>query len=165
MSGDRALFLTEKYPDMIRAVAISPAFWTTDDEAQAANPGASASATHFAEDHAVTHTPERSPTRRCELPRAATTRFIPGALALDQVLPKFSAVVPSAGCHTEPFFNAHNPPSLQFLGGTWILPDLDFSSSTRKRRGNHKICVSGRVPSGLGVLVLNSLARMSTMAR
>ena len=44
MGGYGALLFAEKYPELIRVVtAISPAIWTSYDQARAANPGAYAS--------------------------------------------------------------------------------------------------------------------------
>jgi pimeloyl-ACP methyl ester carboxylesterase len=116
MGGYGALLLAETYPELIRAVAaISPAIWTSYEQAQAANPGAYASAADFAADDAITHTGALSGTPV----RVATGNddpFHPGVLALAQKLPRTSSVVLSQGCHTGPFFNSQEPPSLQFLG-------------------------------------------------
>ena len=116
MGGYGALLLAEKYPDMIRAVAaISPAIWTSYEQAQAVNPGAYASAADFAADDAVTHTSALSDTP-VRVASGNDDPFHPGVLALAQQLPKSSTVVLSQGCHTGPFFAAQEPPSLQFLG-------------------------------------------------
>ena len=42
--------------------------------------------------------------------------FHPGVVALAEVVPASTTVVISGGCHTDPFFVAQEPPSLQFLG-------------------------------------------------
>ena len=116
MGGYGAILLAEKYPDLIRAVAaISPAIWTTYAEAQAANPAAYASAAAFAANDAVTHTATLSNTP-VRVASGNDDPFHPGVVALAQQLPKSSTVVLSQGCHTGPFFNAQEPPSLQFLG-------------------------------------------------
>ena len=115
MGGYGALLLAEKYPEVIRAVAaISPAIWTTYEEAQAANPGAYSSAADFADDDAVTHTAALANTP-VRLASGNDDPFHPGVLALVHVLPPSSTVVWSAGCHTGSFFTAQEPPSLQFL--------------------------------------------------
>jgi pimeloyl-ACP methyl ester carboxylesterase len=56
MGGYGAILLAEKYPGLISTVAaISPAIWTTYDEARRANPGAYASSDSFRSNDAVTH--------------------------------------------------------------------------------------------------------------
>ncbi len=116
MGGYGALLLAEKYPELIRAVAaISPAIWTTYEEAQAANPGAYASATDFAADDAVTHTASLSDTP-VRVASGNDDPFHAGVLALVRNLPKTATVQMSQGCHTGPFFTSQEPASLQFLG-------------------------------------------------
>ena len=41
--------------------------------------------------------------------------FHPGVVALARALPRTAIVEFSKGCHTGDFFNAQEPPSLQFL--------------------------------------------------
>ncbi len=116
MGGYGAILLAEKYPDLIRAVAaISPAIWTSYDEAQAANPAAYASASDFDEDDAITHADALSGTP-VRVASGNDDPFHPGVIALAPALPTTSTVVLSEGCHTGPFFTAQEPPSLQFLG-------------------------------------------------
>jgi enterochelin esterase-like enzyme len=116
MGGYGAILLAEKYPDMIRAVAaISPAIWTSYDQAQAVNPGAYASATDFADCDAVSHTAALSGTP-VRVASGDDDPFHPGVLALAHSLPNTATVVLSNGCHTGPFFTSQEPPSLQFLG-------------------------------------------------
>ena len=116
MGGYGAILLAEKYPAVIRAVAaISPAIWTSYEQAQAVNPAAYASAADFTDNDAVTHTAALSNTP-VRVASGNDDPFHPGVLALAQQLPKTSTVVLSQGCHTGPFFNAQEPPSLQFLG-------------------------------------------------
>ena len=116
MGGYGALLLAEKYPTLIRAVAaISPAIWTSYEQAQAANRGAYASAADFAQDDAVTHTGALAGTP-VRVASGDDDPFHPGLLALARRLPKSAEVVLSQGCHTGPFFTAQEPPSLQFLG-------------------------------------------------
>ncbi len=119
MGGYGAILLAEKYPHLIGAVAaISPAIWTSYAEAQSANAGAYASAADFAADDAVTHAaapggspgPRRLRLRRPVLPR----RPGPGPRpARESRRP--AEVYFGDGCHTGPFFNAQEPPSLAFL--------------------------------------------------
>jgi S-formylglutathione hydrolase FrmB len=116
MGGYGAILLAEKYPQLIRAVAaISPAVWTSYEQAHAVNPGAYASAADFTANDAVSHTAALSNTP-VRVASGNDDPFHPGVAALAQQLPKTSTVVLSQGCHTGPFFNAQEPPSLQFLG-------------------------------------------------
>ena len=115
MGGYGALLLAERRPDLIGAVAaISPAIWTTYAEARAANAGAYASAADFAADDAVTHAAALA-----EVPvRVASAYgdpFYPNVQILARALPGTAEVYFGAGCHTGPFFNAQEPPSLAFL--------------------------------------------------
>lgn len=115
MGGYGAILLAEKYPELIGVVAaISPAVWTSYDEAQAVNSGAYASAAAFTANDVVTHVDalEGTPVR---VASGFDDPFHPGVVALSRVLPP-SAVEFSQGCHTGDFFNAEEPPSLQFLG-------------------------------------------------
>ena len=116
MGGYGALLLAEKYPDLIRAVAaISPAIWTSYEQARTANPGAYASAADFAEDDAVTHAGALAGTP-VRVASGNDDPFHPGVVALARALPSTSEVELTQGCHTGPFFTAQEPPSLQFLG-------------------------------------------------
>lgn len=45
----------------------------------------------------------------------ASDPFLPGVRALARVLPAGAVVVISQGCHTGPFFDSQEPPSLGFL--------------------------------------------------
>jgi S-formylglutathione hydrolase FrmB len=120
MGGYGAVLLAEKYPHLIAAVAaISPAIWTSYAEARSANPGAYASAADFAADDAVTHA-----NALAEVPvrvaSGAGDPFYDGVQALARALPGNPGGVPAEvylgnGCHTGPFFNAQEPPSLAFL--------------------------------------------------
>ena len=125
MGGYGAILLAEKHPALIAAVAaISPAIWTTYEEARSANPGAFASSGAFRSSDAVTHVAALSgnPVR---VASGSDDPFHPGVVALAAVLPKGSKVVLSAGCHTGPFFVAQEPPSLQFLGRHLAVRELD----------------------------------------
>jgi len=115
MGGYGAILLAEKNPHVFRVVAaISPAIWTTYDQARAANPGAYASAEDFASDDAVTHAAAltRVPVR---VASGNSDPFHPGVVALAGALPSRALVEFSKGCHTGPFFVSQEPPSLAFL--------------------------------------------------
>jgi pimeloyl-ACP methyl ester carboxylesterase len=116
MGGYGALLMAEKYPHLISAVAaISPAVWTTYEQAKAANSGAYASAADFAADDVVSHTGALAqvPVR---VASGDTDPFHPGVLALKDSLPPHAEVVLTSGCHTGPFFQSQEAPSLAFLG-------------------------------------------------
>ena len=116
MGGFGALVLAERHPDLVSAVAaISPAVWTTYAESAGANAGAFASAHAFAAYDVITHagllagTPAR-------IASGTDDPFHPGVVALAAVVPPSATVLISSGCHTDPFFTAQEPPSLEFLG-------------------------------------------------
>jgi enterochelin esterase-like enzyme len=116
MGGYGALILAEKYPDTFAAVAaIGPAVWTRYGQAEAANPGAYASAADFAAYDAVTHAAALVDTP-VRVASATDDPFHPGVVALAAALPRNATVDFSQGCHTGPFFTAQEPPSLEFLG-------------------------------------------------
>jgi pimeloyl-ACP methyl ester carboxylesterase len=115
MGGFGALLLAEKYPDTIAAVAaISPAIWTTYGQARSANAGAFASAADFDRDNVITHASvlAQIPVR---LASGDDDPFQPGVRTLAAKLPPGAHVVFSGGCHTGPFFQSQEPPSLAFL--------------------------------------------------
>ena len=120
MGGYGAILLAEKYPRLTGAVAaISPAIWTSYAQAQSANPGAYASAADFAADDTITHAAALAdvPVR---IASAYDDPFYAGVQVLARALPKNPGGVPAGvyfgnGCHTGPFFNAQEPPSLAFL--------------------------------------------------
>jgi len=115
MGGYGAILLAEKYPHLIGAVAaISPAIWTTYAQARAANAGAYASAADFTADDAVTHAAALAglPVR---VAAGYSDPFYPGVQALARRLPKAATVYFGNGCHTDPFFQSQEPPSLAFL--------------------------------------------------
>jgi hypothetical protein len=95
--------------------AISPAIWTTYDEARSANPGAYASADSFRSNDAVAHIGALAG-KPVRIASGSDDPFHSGVVALADVLPASSTVVIAAGCHTDPFFASQEPPSLQFLG-------------------------------------------------
>jgi pimeloyl-ACP methyl ester carboxylesterase len=115
MGGYGALLLAEKYPQLISAVAaISPAIWTSYDQARNADSGAYASDKDFATDDAVTHASALAgiPVR---VASGNGDPFHPGVVALARALPKGAIVDFSNGCHTGAFFTEQEPPSLAFL--------------------------------------------------
>lgn len=115
MGGYGAILLAEKYPRLINAVAaISPAIWTSYEQAQGVNPGAYASAADFARDDALTHA---SALRDVPVRVASgeSDPFYPGVQAFARALPTGAAIAFSGGCHTGPFFIEQEPPSLSFL--------------------------------------------------
>jgi enterochelin esterase-like enzyme len=116
MGGYGALLIGEKYPRLFSAIAaISPAIWTTYAEAHGADPGAYTSAADFASNDAVTHASSLAglPVR---VSSGYDDPFLPGVKALVKALPPRTVVDLSGGCHTGPFFQAQEPPSLAFLG-------------------------------------------------
>jgi predicted esterase len=116
MGGYGAILLAEKYPRMFSAVAaISPAIWTSYDQARGANSGAYASAEDFAADDAVTHASALAgvPIR---VSSGIDDPFNPGVEALKTALPSGSVVEFPKGCHDDSFFIQQEPPSLVFLG-------------------------------------------------
>jgi enterochelin esterase-like enzyme len=115
MGGYGALLFAEKYPATFSAVAaISPAIWTSYDQARSANPTAYASAAAFAANDAVTHT---AALRGVPVRVAAGVDdvFYPGVQALVSALPPGADTYLGKGCHTGPFFTQQEPPSLAFL--------------------------------------------------
>ena len=114
--GYGSLLLTEKRPDLIAAcAAISPAIWTSYDQARAVNPTAYSSAAAFADADVVTHAAalDGVPVR---IAIGNDDPFRPGTLALLPHLPKTAHVFFGPGCHTGPFFGQQQLLSLQFLG-------------------------------------------------
>jgi len=116
MGGYGALLLAEKYPQTIHAVAaISPAIWTSYEQAKAVNADAYATASDFAADDAITHAGALAETP-VRVASGNDDPFHPGVVTLAQALPKTSEVEFAQGCHTGSFFTAQEPLSLQFLG-------------------------------------------------
>jgi len=115
MGGYGAILLAERYPQIFRAAAaISPAIWTSYEQARSVNPGAFASAATFAAADAVTH----ASSLKGVAVRVATgldDPFRSGVEALARALPRSAVVRISPGCHTAPFFDSQLPPSLAFL--------------------------------------------------
>ena len=115
MGGYGAILLAEKFPWLIGAVAaISPAVWTSYQQARAVNPGAYASARAFAAADVVTHTAALAGVAM-RVACGASDPFLPGVQALARALPPGATVDISRGCHTGSFFVSQEPPSLAFL--------------------------------------------------
>ncbi len=115
MGGFGALLLAERRPDLVSAsAAISPAVWTTYDQARAANPGAFASAGDFARDDVITNAGAlaRLPTR---VVSGTDDPFAPGVRALARALPASVTLLVTGGCHDTAFFASQTPASLGFL--------------------------------------------------
>lgn len=115
MGGYGALLIAEKHPHLISAVAaISPAIWTTYQQARAVDKGAYTSAEDFAANDAVTHAGALKgiPTR---VASGKDDPFFPGVQTLAKALPADAVVDLSNGCHTSPFFIEQEPRSLEFL--------------------------------------------------
>ena len=116
MGGYGALLLAEKHPALIVAVAaISPAVWTSYDQARTANVRAYSSADDFAANDIITGAAALSGTE-VRVASGVSDPFHPGVRALIKSLPPGAAVDISNGCHTDAFFSAQQPPSLGFLG-------------------------------------------------
>ena len=116
MGGYGALLVAEKYPELIAAVAaISPAVWTSYHQAAAANLGAYASADDFSADDVVTHASALAG-KPVRIASGLDDPFHPGVVALGHALPPGAIVEIPKGCHTDDFFLAQEPPSLEFLG-------------------------------------------------
>ena len=115
MGGYGAILLAEKYPDLFgAAAAISPAIWTSYQQARSVNPGAYASAAAFASADAVTHASALADTP-VRVASGLSDPFHPGVEALVRRLPRGAVVDISKGCHTGAFFASQVPPSLAFL--------------------------------------------------
>jgi len=116
MGGYGALLLAERHPGLVGAVAaISPAIWTSYEQARSVNAGAYASASAFAAADVVTHAGALKDVA-VRVASGDSDPFRPGVEALADVLPPSGAVRFSRGCHSSPFFYSHEPASLAFLG-------------------------------------------------
>jgi enterochelin esterase-like enzyme len=116
MGGYGALLLGETHPHLFSAVAaISPAIWTSYEQARSANAGAYASALSFARNDVVTHAASLAGVA-VRISSGVDDPFHPGVEALQRALPAGATVDFSHGCHSAPFFTAQEEPSLAFLG-------------------------------------------------
>jgi S-formylglutathione hydrolase FrmB len=114
--GYGSLLLTETHPDVISAcAAISPAIWTSYDQARSVNRTAYADAAAFADADVITHAArlEGIPVR---IAIGNDDPFRAGTVALLPHLSRSAHVYFGPGCHSEPFFAQQQLPSLQFLG-------------------------------------------------
>jgi pimeloyl-ACP methyl ester carboxylesterase len=115
MGGYGALLLGEKHPALVRAVAaISPAIWTSYDQARGANAGAYASAAAFAANDVVTHARSLSGVQ-VRVAVGNGDPFYPGVRTLATALPRGAVVSFTKGCHDGPFFASEELASLEFL--------------------------------------------------
>jgi enterochelin esterase-like enzyme len=115
MGGYGALAITERTPGLVTAVAaISPAIWTSYDQAKGANAGAFSSATAFAVGDVITHA-SKLDTTPVRVASSFDDPFFSDVKTFTKLLPKSDSIVFSAGCHSEPFFLQQEPPSLAFL--------------------------------------------------
>jgi hypothetical protein len=115
MGGFGALAIAERYLGLASAVAaISPAVWTSYEQAHAVDAGAFASASAFGKVNVIKHASELRgiPIR---VASGVDDPFHPGVEELVSVLPPHNTDVISAGCHTNSFFLEQEPPSLSFL--------------------------------------------------
>lgn len=115
MGGYGALAIAERNPGLASAVAaISPAVWTTYEQAHAVDAGAFYSAETFAMGDVISHASALTnvPVR---VASGDDDPFHPGVEKLASALPVDSIDVFSGGCHTDSFFLEQEPPSLAFL--------------------------------------------------
>jgi putative esterase len=115
MGGFGALALAESVPHLIAGVAaISPAIWTTYDEARDANPSAFASRQTFEKYDVISHAGKLTglPLR---VAVGADDPFLTGVKTFVEAVAHPEKVVFDSGCHTDSFFLAQEPPSIQFL--------------------------------------------------
>jgi pimeloyl-ACP methyl ester carboxylesterase len=117
MGGYGAIAIAQQYPGLVTAVAaISPAIWTTYEQARGANAGAFSSAASFATGDVIAHVSALSGTP-LRVASSYDDPFLPGVKSFAKLLPKSDNVVFSAGCHSAKFFLQQEPPSLAFLAG------------------------------------------------
>jgi acetyl esterase/lipase len=115
MGGYGALAIAERNAGLASAVAaISPAVWTTYEQANAVDAGAFASAAAFEKGDVIRHASALKGLR-VRLASGDDDPFHPGVEKLVGVLPRGSVEVFSHGCHTNSFFLEQEPPSLAFL--------------------------------------------------
>jgi predicted esterase len=115
MGGYGALAIAERNPGLASGVAaISPAIWTSYEQARAANSGAFVSAQAFEEGDVIAHVDKLNGVA-VRIASGTDDPFHPGVEKLAGVLAPSSTVVFTSGCHTDPFFYAQEPPSVHFL--------------------------------------------------
>lgn len=115
MGGFGALAIAESCPQLVRCVAaISPAVWTSFDQAHAANAGAFSSTATFDTYDIISHALQLSvPSVR--VASGVGDPFHPGVVQLLRALPRNVVTYVGTGCHSTPFFVSQEPPSLAFL--------------------------------------------------
>ena len=115
MGGYGALAIAERYPGLVSAVAaISPAIWTSYDQARGANAGAFSSVQSFAAGDVIAHV-DKLKGIAVRVASGFDDPFHAGVERLSAVLPAGATVDFGSGCHTEPFFISQEPSSLGFL--------------------------------------------------
>ena len=120
MGGFGALAIAESYPQLIRcAAAISPAVWTSFDQARAANAGAFSSVATFDTYDVITHALQLS-VPAVRVASGVDDPFHPGVVELLRAVPRNVVTYVGKGCHTTPFFVSQEPPSLAFLSSNLI---------------------------------------------
>jgi pimeloyl-ACP methyl ester carboxylesterase len=117
MGGYGALLFAERTDVFSAVAAISPAIWTSYDQARSVNHRAYSSAANFAANDVVTHASELG-TLPVRVACGDDDPFHPGVVALTNQLPSSDVVVVANGCHTSAFFVAQQPPSLAFLANS-----------------------------------------------
>lgn len=116
MGGFGALAIAERVPKLILGVAaISPAIWTTYDQARGANSSAFASRAAFERYDVISHSSviRGIPMR---ISCGVDDPFYPGVSAFVRAVHPETAVFDS-GCHTDSFFFSQEPASIYFLSG------------------------------------------------
>jgi predicted esterase len=115
MGGFGALAIAESVPHLISGVAaISPAIWTTYDQAHDANPNAFGSRQTF-EKYDVTIHAGKLTGLPLRVAAGTDDPFLPGVKTFVAAVTRPEKVVFDSGCHTDSFFFAQEPPSIQFL--------------------------------------------------
>jgi hypothetical protein len=94
--------------------AISPAIWTTYDQARDANPNAFASRRTFEKYNVISHA-EALTGLPLRVAVGIDDPFLPGVKTFVKAVTHPEKVVFASGCHTDSFFLAQEPPSIQFL--------------------------------------------------
>ena len=115
MGGFGALALAESDPQLFRGVAaISPAIWTTYEQARNANATAFASQAVF-EKYEVISNADKLVGVPLRVAVGRDDPFLPGVETFIAAAPHAESVRVTAGCHTDSFFLSQEPPSLAFL--------------------------------------------------
>jgi pimeloyl-ACP methyl ester carboxylesterase len=115
MGGYGALAIAERNPGLVSAVAaISPAIWTSYNQAHGANAGAFSSAKSFQAGDVIAHV-DKLKGIAVRVASGVDDPFHAGVEKLATVLPASATVDFVSGCHTEPFFISQEPSSLEFL--------------------------------------------------